>query len=147
MWRTSPSRRASAADSSINRPVTENGEQGATAICTRAPGPCLVQRAVEPLRLREDGVDLLDELVGRQPAVRDAEVHRAARRDDPHADLARCLHLRLEDPVAAAREDVVVVEHRRAARERELRKPRARGGVLRLRVDARPRPDRARGAT
>ena len=33
------SRLASVADSSISRPVTENGEQGATAICTRAPGP------------------------------------------------------------------------------------------------------------
>ena len=35
----SPSRRASSADSVISRPVTENGEQGATAIWTRAPGP------------------------------------------------------------------------------------------------------------
>ena len=119
--------------------MTENGEQGATAICTRAPGPGLVQRSVEALRLGEDGIDLLDELVGRQAAVGDAEVHRAARGDDPHAELACGLHLRLEDPLAAAGEDVVVVEHGRAARECELREPGAGRCVLGLRVD--PGPD------
>ena len=43
-------------------------------------------------------------------------------------------------PSRPSREDVVVVEHRRAARERELGEAGARGGVLRLGVD--PRPDR-----
>ncbi len=54
-------------------------------------------------------------------------------------ELARGLHLGLEDPLAPAREDVVVVEDGRAARERELGEPCARRGVLGLRVD--PGPD------
>ena len=83
---------------------------------------------------------VLDELVGRQAAVGLAEVHRAARGDDADAELARRLHLGLDEPGAPAREDVVVVEDRRAAGERELGEPGARGRVLRLRVD--PRPDR-----
>ena len=126
--------------------MTENGEQGATAICTRAPGSALVQRADEALRLGEHRVELLDELVGRQAAARRAEVHRAAGGDDPDAELARRLHLGLDQPVAAAREDVVVVEHGRAARERELRDARPRRRVLRLGVDAATRPGRARAA-
>ena len=55
--------------------------------------------------------------------------------------------LGLDQPVAAAREDVVVVEDGRAARERELGQAGARGGVLGLGVDAAPRPGRARAAT
>ena len=47
------------------------------AICKRT-GAVLVQRAGEPLRLGQHGIELLDELVGRQAAVGDAEVHRAA---------------------------------------------------------------------
>ena len=53
---------------------------------------------MEPLGLGEHRVEVLDELVGREAAVRDAEIHRAARGDDPHAELARRLHLRLDDP-------------------------------------------------
>ena len=131
-------RRASSADSAISRLVTENGEHGATAICTRAPCARLVQLADEALGVREHGVEVLDELVGREPAVRDAEVHRAARGDDPHAELAGRLHLRLDEAGPAVREHVVVVEDRRAAGERELGEPRARRGVLGLGVDARP---------
>ena len=99
----------------------------------------LVQGAVEPLRLGQYGVDLLHELVRGKPAVRHAEVHRAARRDDADPELSRGLHLGLEDPLAPAREDVVVVEDGRAAREGELGEPCARRGVLGLRVD--PGPD------
>ena len=101
-------------------------------------GAALVEGAVEPLGLGEHRVELLDELVGRQAAVGGAEVHRAARRDESHAELARRLDLRLEDAGPAAREDVMVVEDGRAAGERQLGEPRARGGVLRLRVDPRP---------
>jgi hypothetical protein len=79
-----------------------------------------VQRAGEPLGLGEDCVDLLDQLVWWQPAVRHAEIHRAAGRDEPQAELAGRLHLGLDQPVAATREDVVVVEDGRAAGEREL---------------------------
>ena len=85
-------------------------------------------------------VQLLDDRVGRQAALRRAEVHRAARGDDPQAELARRAQLRVEDRLRLVREQVVVVEDGRAARERELGEPVARGRVLRLRVE--PRPDR-----
>ena len=103
-------------------------------------GPLLVQLGDEALGVRQHRVDVLDQLVGREPAVGLTEIHRAARGDDPHAELARRLHLRLDQARAAAREDVVVVEDGRAAGERELGEARAGGGVLGLRVD--PRPDR-----
>ena len=122
----------------MSRFETENGEHGATAICTRAPGPGSWSSAIEPLGVREHRVDVLDELVGREPAGGLAEVHRAPRGDDPHAELPRRLHLGLDEPGAPAREDVVVVEHGRAAGQRELGEPRARGGVLGLGVDPRP---------
>ena len=61
----------------------------------------LVQQRREALRLGEHGVELLDELVRRKAAVGLAEIHRAARGDDPHAELARRLHLRLDQPLAA----------------------------------------------
>ena len=41
-------------------------------------GACLVQLVDEPFGVRERRVDVLHELVGREAAVRDAEVHRAA---------------------------------------------------------------------
>ena len=50
--------------------------------------PVLVLEPGEPLGVGEDLVDRLDERVRRQPAVRLAEVHRPARGDDPHAELA-----------------------------------------------------------
>ena len=86
---------------------------------------------------------LLHELVRRQAAVGDAEVHRASRGDDADAELARRLHLRLDQPFAAAREDVVVVEHGRAAGERELGEPGAGGGVLATPRRCATRPGRA----
>ena len=100
----------------------------------------LVQQRGEALGLGEHGVELLDELVGREAAVGLAEIHRAARGDDPHADLARRLHLGLDQPLAALREHVVVVEDGRAAGQRELGEAGACRGVLGLGVD--PRPDR-----
>ena len=98
----------------------------------------LVQLADEALGVGEHRVDVLDELVGRQPAVGDAEVHRAARRDEPAAELGRRLHLRLDEPGAAAREDVVVIEDGRAAREHQLGDAGACRRVLGLGVDPRP---------
>ena len=100
----------------------------------------------EPLGVGEDVVDLLDEVVGRKAAVRDAEVHRAARGDDADADLGRGAELGLDEPGDAAREDVVVVEDGRAARERELGE--ARCGRRRRASPRRsaPRPGRASAA-
>ena len=101
-------------------------------------GPGLVQRAYEAFGLGEDSVDLLHQLVGRKATVGDAEVHRAARRDESQAQLAGRLHFRLDQSVAAAREDVVVVEDGRAAGERELGETRSSCRVLGLGVDVRP---------
>ena len=98
----------------------------------------LVQLGDEAFRVRENGVDVLHELVRRQAAVGHAEVHRATRRDDANAQLAGGLHLRLDQAGAAAREDVVVVEDRRASGERELREPGPGGGVLGFGVDPGP---------
>ena len=67
----------------------------------------------------EDRVAVLDEAVGRQPAVGLPEVHRAAARVEAQADRARGLDLDGEEVAAAAREDVVVVGRRRAARRRQ----------------------------
>ena len=135
VWSTSPSRRASSADSRISSPVTENGEHGATATCTQPSPSC--ERG-EPLRVGEHGVELFDERVRRQPALRLAEVHRAARGDDADAELARRAHLRLDEPARPARKHVVVVEDGRAARQRELGESGARRRVHRLLVDAGP---------
>ena len=133
----SPSRRASAADSAISSFVTENGEQGATASCTIPSASW--SPASRSVSARMSSIDSTSESGGRPPS-RLAEVHRAARGDDPHAELSGRLHLRLPEPGPAAREDVVVVEDRRAAGQRELGEPGPRGRVLGLGVD--PRPDR-----
>ena len=98
----------------------------------------LVQLADEPPRVGQHRVDLLDELVRREPSAGDAEVHRAARRHDAHAELPRCLHFRLDQPVASAWEHVVVVENHRASRQCELREPGSRRRVLGLGVDPGP---------
>ena len=70
---------------------------GATASCTRARA-LLVELAREPLGVGEHGVEVLDGARRAEAAVRLAEVHRAARGDDADAELARRLHLRLDEP-------------------------------------------------
>ncbi len=114
--------------------MTENGEHGATAICDAV----VVGETVQALGVREHRVDLLDERVRRQAAVGLAEIHRAARGDDADAELARSLHLGLDQALDPARKDVVVVEDGGAARERELGEPGSRRRVLRLGVDPGP---------
>ena len=99
----------------------------------------LVELGDEALGVGEHRIDVLDELVGWETAVRHAEIHRPTRGDDPDTELAGRLHLRLDQPGSPTREDVVVVEDRRAPGQRELGDPGARGRVLQLRVDPRPR--------
>ena len=122
------------------RRVTENGEHGATAIWTQ-PSSC---SAGEPLGRRR----------ARRRASRRASPAAARRRDSPRSIEPREATMRTpssraarisasSSPLAPAREDVVVVEHRRAAGERELGEPGARRRVLGLLVDRRPRPGRA----
>ncbi len=83
-------------------------------------------------------LSFLDELVGREAALGLAQVHRPSAGDDADSELLGRLDLRLEQPGFPAREHVVVVENRRAARERELGEPGAGGGVLRVPVDLLP---------
>ena len=92
------------------------------------------------LRVGEHLVGVLDEVVRRQAAVGLAHVHRAARGDEPDAELARSLDLRLDEPLLAARKDVVVVERGRAAAEGQRGETGAGGGVLGIAVD--PAPER-----
>ena len=98
----------------------------------------------EALGIGKHVVRVLDELVGRKPAVGLAHVHGAPRGDDAHAELPRRLDLRLDEAGLPAREDVVVVERCRTAAEREHGETGARGGVLRIAVD--PLPERIEGA-
>ena len=72
---------------------------------------------------------VLDQASGGRPPSRVPEVHRAARGDEAHAELARRAISASTSP-APAREHVVVVEDGRAARQRELGEPGAGRGVL-----------------
>ena len=101
----------------------------------------------DALGVGQDLVERLDQRVGRQAAVRGAEIHRAARGDEAQAELARRLQLGLEDAAAPAREDVVVVEHGRAARAARARRGRCAPRRTRPRRRDAPTPDRARRAT
>src|SRR6266511_1450155 len=83
-------------------------------------------------------VAFLDDPVRREAAVGFAEVHRAARGEDAHAELASGADLRLEQARRARWKHVVVVEDRRATGQRQFGEARARGCVLRLLVDPRP---------
>ena len=83
-------------------------------------------------------VACLHDRVGRKPALRLAEVHRAPGGDDADAELARGPDLRFEQALHARREEVVVIEHRRAAGERELGETDSRRCVLGFLVDRRP---------
>ena len=118
--------------------MTEKGRTWSDGDLDQRARLFLMEQPDQALGVGEDGVDVLDELVWRQSSVRGSEVHRAARGDDADAQLACGLDLRLDEALAAAGEDVVVVERRRAARERELGEARPRSGVLGVGVDARP---------
>ena len=114
--------------------VTENGEHGATASWSMSPSVSAASRSVSASTSSIASTSSS----GGSPPSDIAEVHRPARGDEPDAELAGCLDLRLDEPGATAREDVVVVEDRGAARQRQLGQARARGGVLGLGVDPRP---------
>ena len=86
----------------------------------------------------EDRVAVLGDLVGRQAAVRLAEVHAAAARVEADVQVGGRLDLDREQVAGAAREDVVVVGARRAAGAQQRGEPGAGGGALDLAVDARP---------
>ena len=101
-------------------------------------GRPVVEARDHALAVGEDGVLVLDAVIGRQPAAALPQRHRSARGHEPHAEGARRLHL-VVDP-AAVREEVGVVEHGGAARERQLRHAHQARGPERVRVA--PAPDR-----
>ena len=108
----SPSRRASAADSAISSFVTENGEQGATASCTIPSASW--SPASRSVSARMSSIDSTSESGGRPPcdSPRSIEPREATIRTP--ISPAACTSAS-QRPGPAAREDVVVVEHRRAA--------------------------------
>ena len=118
--------------------MTENGEHGATATRSIESGRGVVEPVHGVGRGGEDRVEVLDDVVRRQAALRPAEVHRAAGRHEPQADGARGLDLGGEQVATVGREDVVVVHRRRAAGLREPAEAGRRGGGHRLLVDAAP---------
>jgi hypothetical protein len=87
---------------------------------------------------REDRVSVLDDRVGRQPTVRDAEVHRAAARVEADAELARRLDLDRQQVARVAGEDIVVVRRRRTAGAQQRREACARRSAQDRGVDPRP---------
>ena len=98
----------------------------------------IVEAADRGLARGQDRVAVLDDLVGRKPAIRPPEIHRAAAGMKPQADRRGGADLDLEEVAGVSREDVVVVGRRRAARARERRQTGARRCPARLGVDQRP---------
>ena len=90
------------------------------------------------LGVGEDGVGVLDDVVGRQPSRRLPDVHGAAARVQAQPDGGRGIDLGGEQVPRAAREQVVVIGAGRAAREGQLGQPHHRAGPHPLGVQARP---------
>ena len=133
-----PRARASSADSRISSCVTENGEQGASAIRTIASGEVSWKRSIASLQAARIASRSSTTSSGGSPPLDAAEVHRAAARVEAQPDLARRLDLDLQQVAGVAREEVVVVGGGRAARAGERDEPGAGGGLLDRGVDVRP---------
>jgi hypothetical protein len=89
-------------------------------------------------RRGEDRVEVLHDVVGRQPALALAEVHRTPGGQEAQADPPRRLDLGTEDVAPVPREDVVVVHRGRAAGPREPPEPGRGSGTHDVLVDAAP---------
>ena len=100
--------------------------------------PVVVVGLDQPLRVGQDRLLALDEVVRRQPARRLAHAHAAPRGMEAHADLLRRLDLVVERD--AVRVDVQVVRTRRAARQQQLGHGDLRRDLHHLRRQ--PGPDR-----
>ena len=129
-----PARRSRA----ISSRLTENGEVGASAIRTIAPGSGSWKRSIAAALAARIASRSSTSVVGRQAAVARAEVHRAAARVEAQPDRARRLDLDREQVAGVAREDVVVVGRGRAARARERGEAGAGRGVDDRGVDPLP---------
>ena len=138
MCRRTPRRRASSAASVISPRVTENGEQGASAIRTIAPGAGSWKRLIAASLAARIASRSSTTSSGGSPPSELPEIHRAAAGVEAQADGRGGADLDLEEVPGVAREDVVVVGGRRAARARERRQAGARRCPARLGVDQRP---------
>ena len=118
--------------------VTENGDVGASAIRTIAPGDGSWKRSIASALATRIVVAALDDRVGRQAAVADPEVDRPAARMEAQPDRRRRIDLDRQQVAGLRREDVVVVGGRRASGRRELGQPDPRRGVDGLGVDVLP---------
>ena len=131
-------RRASSAVSRISSGVTENGEVGASAIRTIAPGDGSWWRSIAASLGREDRVAVLDDArraAGRR-RTRPGPSRRGRGGSAPRG--ARRLDLDGQQVAGVAREDVVVVGRGRAPRPGQRGEGRPRGRVDRRFVDVRP---------
>ena len=122
--------------------MTENGEHGASTICSIEPGAGSWYCLDDADAVLEDRVFVLHAIVRRQAAFRLAERHAAARDREADAELGGSRDLIVD--LAAVLEDIGVVEHRRAAGQGQLgaadqhrgarvfRRPAAPDAVMRL---------------
>src|SRR5271165_6927833 len=100
----------------------------------------VMEQLQHPLAVGENRVLVLDDAVGRQAAVLDREVHRAARHRHPDAESPRLLDLDVDRVLEPGGIKVMVVRRGRAARHEEFgqRQPRREPQMIRLQ----PGPDR-----
>ena len=104
-----PRARASSAVSAISSSVTLNGEVGASAIRTRAPGAGSWWRSIATAQASRIASRSSTTSSGGSPPCADAEVHRAAAGMEAQPDRARGVDLDGQQVALAAGEDVVVV--------------------------------------
>ena len=138
VWSRTSSRSASSAVRTISSSVTLNGEHGASAIRVIAPHAAVVVAPHRLLAGGEDRVVVVDDVIGRQPAVLLRQRHRSARRMEAHADVAGGLDLGGQQIAGAVRVQVEVIGRRRAPGQRQLGEPDPRRHVHRLGVERRP---------
>jgi hypothetical protein len=86
----------------------------------------------------QDRVDVLHDLVRRQPSPAPTEVHRAPRRQEAHPDLTRCLHLGGKQVAPAGGEHIVVIHRGGATGTCQPRQRGGSSGIDRFLVDTRP---------
>ena len=77
---------------------------------------------------RQDGVPILDHMVGGQPTIFLAEVHRPARQVEAYPDLSGRVNHRVELRVVAPRDEVVVVRGGGTPGDRQFSHADQRGG-------------------
>ena len=131
---------ASSAVRRISEVVTENGEHGASAICTIAPSPRLVITRHHAFAVGEDGVLVLHDAVRRQAAVALRQVHRAARQQHAQAEPLGRRDFDVDGVFEPCRKNIMMIGRRGAAGQHQFRHRQGHAEIERLRRQ--PRPDR-----